>query len=221
MLACDFLHVDCAVTLRRVYVFFVIGVGTRYVRVPGVTTNPDGAWTVQAAHTYLMDLGEHADRFRFLIRDRAGQFTGVFDAVFTAAGIEVIRTPPRCPQANAHAERWVRTLRGEFADRMLIFGQRHLRHVLAEYVEHYNHSRPHRALSLLPPRPHRPPSSISTAAPSTAETDPRRADQRVRASRVDRHEATGHRRYGVLSPYRSAAESEPGSTYLTYINLWL
>ncbi|WP_018588885.1 integrase core domain-containing protein [Salinispora arenicola] len=153
VLACDFLHVDCAVTLRRVYVFFVIEVGTRYVHVLGVTTNPDGSWTVQAARNFLMDLGEHADRFRFLIRDRAGQFTGVFDTVFNAAGIEVIRTPPRCPRANAHAERWVRTLRGELTDRMLIFGQRHLRHVLAEYVKHYNHSRPHRALNLLPPRP--------------------------------------------------------------------
>ena len=82
MLACDFLHVDCAVTLRRVYVFFVIDVGSRYVHVLGTTSNPDGAWTVQAARNFLMDLGERADRFRFLLRDRGGQFTGMFDAVF-------------------------------------------------------------------------------------------------------------------------------------------
>jgi putative transposase len=100
-----------------------------------------------------MDLGEHADRFRFFIRDRAGQFASMFDAVFTAANIEVIKTPPRCPRANAHAERWVKTLRSELTDRMLIFGQRHLRHVLAEYVKHYNESRPHRSLDLSPPRP--------------------------------------------------------------------
>jgi putative transposase len=153
ILACDFLHVDCAVTLTRVYVFFMIEVGTRYVHVLGTTSNPDGAWTAQASRNFLMDLGDRADRFRFLIRDRGGQFTAVFDAVFAAAGIEVIKTPPRCPRANAHAERRVRTLRSELTDRMLIFGQRHLRHVLAEYIRHYNESRPHRALNLSPPRP--------------------------------------------------------------------
>jgi putative transposase len=116
----------------------MIEIGTRYVHVLGTTTNPDGAWTAQAARNLLMDLDDHADRFRFLIRDRAGQFTNMFDAVFTAAGIEVVKTPPRCPRANAYAERWVRTLRSELTDRMLIFGQRHLRHVLAEYVRHYN-----------------------------------------------------------------------------------
>jgi putative transposase len=92
ILACDFLHVDCAVTLRRMYVFFVIEVGTRYVHVLGATNSPDGAWTAQAARSLLTDLGEHADRFGFLVRDRAGQFTAVFDAVFAAAGIEVIKT---------------------------------------------------------------------------------------------------------------------------------
>ncbi|MCP2323428.1 transposase InsO family protein [Hamadaea flava] len=151
VLACDLLHVDCALTLKRVYVFFVMEVGTRYVHVLGVTTNPDGAWTAQAARNVLMDLGERTGRF--LIRDRGGQFPNVFAAIFTGADIEVIKTPARCPRANAYAERWVRTLLSELTDRMLIFGQRHLRHVLAEYVRHYNHSRPHRALDLSPPRP--------------------------------------------------------------------
>jgi putative transposase len=151
MLACDFFHVDCAVTLRRVYVFFVIEVSARHVHVLGVTANPDGAWTVQQARNLLMDLEERAAGFRFLVRDRAGQFTGAFDAVLAAAGIEVVKIPPQSPLANAYAERWVRTVRAEVTDRMLIAGPRHLRAVLDKYVEHYNQHRPHRARSLRPP----------------------------------------------------------------------
>jgi putative transposase len=151
MLGCDFFTVDCAVTLRRFYVFFVLEVGTRLVHVLGVTANPDGAWTVQQARNLLMDLGERAAGFRFLIRDRAGQFTEVFDAVLAGAGIEVVKIPPRSPRANAYSERWVRTVRAEVTDRMLIAGPRHLRAVLDEYIAHYNQHRPHRARNLRPP----------------------------------------------------------------------
>jgi putative transposase len=95
-----------------------------------------------------MDLGEHVGRFRFLVRDRAGQFAASFDAVLADAGIEVVKIPPRCPRANCFAERLVLTVRTELTDRMLIFGERHLRRVLAEYAAHYNVQRPHRALQL-------------------------------------------------------------------------
>jgi putative transposase len=130
---------------------FVIEAGTRHVHVMGVTAHPDGAWTVQQARNLLMDLEERATEFRFLVRDRAGQFTEAFDAVLSAAGIEVVKIPPCSPRANAYAERWVRTVRAECTDRMLIAGPRHLRAVLDEYVAHYNRHRPHRARNLRPP----------------------------------------------------------------------
>jgi putative transposase len=156
MLACDFFHVDCAVTLKRIYVFFVMEVATRYVHILGATTNPDGAWTTQQARNLLMDLGDRADDLRFLIRDRAGQFTTSFDAVLSGAGIQVVKIPPRCPRANCYAERFVGTVRREVTDRLLIINEHHLRTVLDRYATHYNHRRPHRALQLAPPRPDRP-----------------------------------------------------------------
>jgi putative transposase len=153
MLATDFFHVDCAVTLQRLYCLFIIEVGRRYVHILGITANPDGPWTVQQIPNLVMNLGDCAAGFRFLVRYRAGQFTGAFDAVLADAGIEAVKIPPRSPRANAYAERFVLTARTEVTDRMLIFGERHLQSILAQYVAHYNGRRPHRSRQLRPPGP--------------------------------------------------------------------
>ncbi len=150
ILAADFVHVD-TVLLRRVYALVVIEHGTRRAHLVGITTHPDGAWTTQAARNLLMDLGQRAASVKFLIRDRAGQFTSCFDAVLTAEGIRIVASPPQAPKANAICERFIGTLRRELLDRLLIVNEHHLRQVLTEYLRHYNTARPHRALGQLTP----------------------------------------------------------------------
>jgi transposase InsO family protein len=162
MLACDFFHVDCAFSLQRIYVFFVLEVATRYVHILGTTTNPDGGWTTQQIRNLLIDLGDRVAEFRFLIRDRAGQFAASFDAVLGDVGVTPVKIPPRCPRANCYAERFVLTVRTELTDRMLVQSQRHLDAVLAEYVQHYNGRRPHRSRELRPPRPTHPVANLNS-----------------------------------------------------------
>ncbi len=152
---------DCAVTLQQLYCLFVMKTGTRYVHILGVTANPDGPWTTQQIRNLLMDLGERATDFRFLIRDRPGQFTAAFDMVLTQAAIEVVKIPPRSPRANAYTERFVLTARTEITDQMLIFTERHLRMILAQYEVHYNGGRPRRSRKLRPPQPDHPPADLT------------------------------------------------------------
>jgi putative transposase len=149
-LAVDFFTVD-TVLLQRLQVLFVLEVATRRVHVLGVTPHPTGRWVPQQARNLLIGIGDRSGRFRFLIRDRDRKFTAAVDAVLAAEAIKVLRRPVRAPPANASAERWVGTVRREVLDRMLVFGCRQLRSVLAEYADHDNRHRPHRALGQAPP----------------------------------------------------------------------
>jgi putative transposase len=135
-------------------VLFVIEIDRRRVHLLGVTANPNGPWVTQVARNFASDLEESGRRFRFLIRDRDAKFTASFDTVLASVGIETIRTPVASPRANAFAERFVRTVRQDCLDHLLVVSQRHLEALLAEYVRHYNEDRPHRSLDLDQPEGH-------------------------------------------------------------------
>jgi putative transposase len=152
IVACDFLTVD-TVWLKRLYVLFFIELDTRWVHLAGVTANPDGGWVTQQARNLLLVLGERGRQVRFLVRDHDAKFSRSFNDVFGSEAGEVLVTPVRAPRANAYAERWVRTVRAECLDWLLIVGRGHREQVLRVYVQHYNRHRPHRALGLQPPDP--------------------------------------------------------------------
>jgi putative transposase len=160
------LHLAGFVNPKRLHCSFDLappgtGRGRLWYRILGIAAHPDASWTTQQIRNLLMDLGNRAADFRFLVRDRAGQFTASFDAVLASAGIEAVKIPPRSPRPNAYAGRFLLTARTEVTDRMLIFGERHLRVVMAEYEAHYNRRRPRRSRELRPPRPDHPIADLS------------------------------------------------------------
>jgi hypothetical protein len=175
------------VGLTRLYVLFVVAVQSRAVHLLGITAHLTGAWVSQQARSVLMDLDDQAHRFRYLIRDRDTTFSAAFDAVFTAAGIDVLKIAPRAPRANAYAQRWVRTARSECLVWTLVWNRRQLHRVLTEFLRHYNTVRPHRGLDLRPPRPA---ARLTLVDPGAGESSvqrvgcPGRVDPRVRQRRL-------------------------------------
>jgi len=181
--ATDFFTVDTA-TLRRYHVLFFIHIETRQVFFAGVTANPTGAWTTQAARNLFL---RHTDRLadaRALVRDRGSQFVDSFDEVFRTEGLKILKTPVRTPVADAFAEPWIGSIRRELLDRTIISNRRQLERVLAAYIAHYNDHRPHRSLNQRPPAPHADPPPM---APATITV--------MRTTRCD----------GLINEYRTAA----------------
>jgi transposase InsO family protein len=174
------------VWLQRLYVLFFIELGSRRVHLGGCTANPSGAWVTQQARQFTWTLPERPAPIRFLIRDRDSKFTRDFDAVFRSEGIEIIRTPVRAPKANAIAERFVRTVRSECLDWLLIVNRQHLERALRVFADHYNGHRPHRALDLKPPDLKRPALRLATSS---------------RPDHVERRDRLG----GLIHEYRLAA----------------
>jgi putative transposase len=154
-------------------VLVFLSIGRRRIEYLACTSNPNTAWMLQQARNLLMELDECDRQLRFLIHDRDAKFPRAFDALLASENIEVIRTPVQAPNANAHIERWIGTLRRECLDRVLILGRRQLEHVLRVYVDHYNRKRPHRALDLHPPDPN---ARSSVAGATTKELQVRRRD---------------------------------------------
>ncbi|MCP4968106.1 MAG: transposase, partial [bacterium] len=179
----DFFTVDTA-TLRRYYVLFFINVRTREVTFAGLTANPTGAWTTQAARNLFITHGERLDDARALVRDRGSQFVESFDEIFRTEGLKILKTPVQVPVANTFAERWIGSIRRELLDRTIIWNQHQLERLVRDYIDHHNTHRPHQSLGQRPPTPaddppEHPPATITV----------------LRTTRCD----------GIINEYRNAA----------------
>ena len=152
LLACDFFAVE-TLFLQTLYVLIFVEIGTRRVHFAGCTAHPNKAWVTQQAHQVMWALEDRDPAIRFLIRDNDKKFTESFDTVFRSESIDVIPTPYRAPNANAYAERWIRSVREECLDKLLIINQAHLRRVMIEYIEFFNTARPHQGLDQQIPVP--------------------------------------------------------------------
>jgi transposase InsO family protein len=170
--------------LRRYHLLFFIDVTTREVYFGGVTANPTGAWTTQAARNLLLCHADQLAESRALVRDRGSQFSDAFDEIFHTECLKILKTPARSPVANSFAEGWIGTMRRELLDRTIIWNQRQLERLVVDYIEHYNTHRPHRSLGHRPPAPRQPPSA-----------DPPQPQRLIRSSRCD----------GLIHEYRHAA----------------
>jgi putative transposase len=186
LLAADFFHVDCALTLSRLYVAFVIELQTRRVHLLGITRHPTSQWATQLARNLAGELAEAGCRFTYLVRDRDAKFTDAFDAVFASIGITTLLIAPQAPRMNAYAERFVRTVRAECTDRMLIVGEQHLRAILSEYIGHYNTGRSHQGHGMDLRAPDDAPNVIAFPGPAA------RIQRRTRLA-------------GLINEYRQAA----------------
>ncbi|WP_260478935.1 integrase core domain-containing protein [Kibdelosporangium aridum] len=173
-------------TLKRLYVAFIIEINTRKVHLLGITQHPTSDWVVQVARGLASDLEEAGHQFRYLIRDRDAKFGTAFDAVFTSIGIQILLTAPQVPRMNAFAERWIGSIRRECTDRILITGERHLHHVLDAYLAHHNAGRSHQGHGMLLRAPHDEPNTIPFPAPING---------------IRRRQCLG----GLLNEYRPAA----------------
>lgn len=172
ILACDLFTVD-TVWLHRLYVLAFISLSSRRVEYLAITSKPDTAWMLQQGRNLLMELDDRNRLARFLIHDRDAKFPRAFDALLASEHMKVIRTPVQAPNANAHMERWVGTVRRECLDRLLIVGRRQLEHILRVYVRHYNRQRPHRALDLNPPDSMNHPPLATVATPHALQVNRR------------------------------------------------